>query len=159
MTACFRPLTLADLDTLETIEQRCFLFPWSRGQLAESVQHHSGWGCPAPASPALMGYAFSMTVLDEMHLLNLVIDRPWQRHGWGHQLLDHVLKTARQQGILSVLLEVRASNEAARRLYQSARFEVVGLRRGYYATHQPMLREDALVMRRLLFPEPDHILR
>jgi ribosomal-protein-alanine N-acetyltransferase len=34
-----------------------------------------------------------------------------------------------------VLLEVRASNQAALQLYRSVGFEEVGLRRGYYQVH------------------------
>jgi [ribosomal protein S18]-alanine N-acetyltransferase len=43
-----------------------------------------------------------------------------------------------------VWLEVRPSNAAARRLYESRGFQLIGRRRGYYRA--PV--EDALVMRR-----------
>lgn len=99
-----------------------------------------------------MGYAFCMNVLEEVHLLNLVIDLPWQGQGWGRFLLDNVQHSARQRGAHSLLLEVRASNEAARHLYLTNQFEIIGIRRGYYATDHPQCREDALVMRRELFP-------
>jgi ribosomal-protein-alanine N-acetyltransferase len=42
-------------------------------------------------------------------------------------------------------LEVRASNERARRLYARRGFAEVGLRRGYYPAAQGR-REDAVVM-------------
>lgn len=93
-----------------------------------------------------------MNVLEEVHLLNLVIDLPWQGQGWGRHLLKSVQQSAQHQGAHSLLLEVRASNEAARHLYLNNQFEIIGIRRGYYATDHPKCREDALVMRRKLFP-------
>lgn len=51
----------------------------------------------------------------------------------------------RRQDAESVLLEVRASNEAALRLYSSLGFERVGLRRQYYPDG-----EDAVLMTLLL---------
>jgi [ribosomal protein S18]-alanine N-acetyltransferase len=49
-------------------------------------------------------------------------------------------------------LEVRPSNTAAARLYHSLGFEQVGIRRGYYQATAG--REDAQVLRRVLYPEP-----
>ena len=43
-----------------------------------------------------------------------------------------------------MLLEVRADNQPAHRLYESEGFTVVGLRRGYY----PVSGADAHLMRR-----------
>jgi len=48
-----------------------------------------------------------------------------------------------------VWLEVRRSNESALRLYEREGFELVRVRKGYYPP-----REDALIMRKLLVPEP-----
>jgi ribosomal-protein-alanine N-acetyltransferase len=52
-------------------------------------------------------------------------------------------------------LEVRPSNTAAGRLYLSLGFEQVGIRRGYYQA--TMGREDAQVLRRILYPEPKSV--
>jgi ribosomal-protein-alanine N-acetyltransferase len=61
-------------------------------------------------------------------------------------LLDRVVDTAMESGARALYLEVRESNVAARALYQSRRFDIVGRRRGYY--QRPA--EDALVLRRSL---------
>ncbi|MGL5866091.1 MAG: ribosomal protein S18-alanine N-acetyltransferase [Dermatophilaceae bacterium] len=63
--------------------------------------------------------------------------------GLGRVLVDEVVRRARARAVSSVVLEVRADNAAARRLYESVGFEVVSVRRGYY---QPE-RVDALVLR------------
>lgn len=148
MTPAFalRPLVMGDLAQVENMEQRCFSTPWSRGQLIESLHRHHHLGILVEP---LIGYAFFMTLLEEIHLLNLVVDPPWQGQGWGKKLLDAVIDQAKTQGAQSLLLEVRASNEAAKGLYQQAHFDVIGIRRGYYVSAQ-QTREDALVMRRML---------
>ena len=50
-------------------------------------------------------------------------------------------------------LEVRASNERARRLYRRRGFAEAGLRRGYYPAPQGT-REDAVVMSLKVTAEP-----
>jgi ribosomal-protein-alanine N-acetyltransferase len=49
----------------------------------------------------------------------------------------------RRRGALNMYLEVRESNDAARRLYASRGFLEIGRRRGYY--RRPA--EDAIVLR------------
>ena len=62
--------------------------------------------------------------------------------------MDHLLERGRAAGMTDAFLEVRPSNTAAIRLYQSMGFEHVGIRRGYYQAVGG--REDAAVLRRRL---------
>ena len=61
-------------------------------------------------------------------------------------LLDRILQAAASFGTRSVFLEVRESNVAARKLYESRGFAVAGSRKQYH--RKPA--EDAIVMRRAL---------
>jgi ribosomal-protein-alanine N-acetyltransferase len=67
-----------------------------------------------------------------------------QGQGIGDRLLGALLEEAARRSCTEILLEVRADNAAAQRLYARHGFERIGLRRGYY---QPG-RVDALVLRR-----------
>jgi ribosomal-protein-alanine N-acetyltransferase len=58
------------------------------------------------------------------------------------RLLNRVLAYARDQSISRVTLEVRKSNLAAQKLYESMGFVTTGLRKGYYSDDG----EDALAM-------------
>ena len=60
-------------------------------------------------------------------------------HMWGQM---RVLEVGRELGARRATLEVRASNEGARRLYERMGFHVAGIRRDYYTN--PV--EDALVL-------------
>ncbi len=61
-------------------------------------------------------------------------------------MLERLLEEAARVGARMVRLEVRERNLVARRLYESAGFEVVGLRRSYYAK----TGEPAVVMTQVL---------
>jgi ribosomal-protein-alanine N-acetyltransferase len=61
-------------------------------------------------------------------------------------MLDHLYEEAYLRGSRMIVLEVRASNAGAARLYERNGFVPGGIRRNYYS--RP--REDAIVMVRLL---------
>lgn len=63
--------------------------------------------------------------------------------GLGGRILDHLLARARERGCESVMLEVRADNDAAQALYASRGFVQVNVRPRYY---QPE-GVDALILR------------
>jgi ribosomal-protein-alanine N-acetyltransferase len=69
-----------------------------------------------------------------------------QGEGLGRYLLDRAAQRAREQGMLSILLEVRPSNERALHVYKQYGFAEIGRRKGYYPAHEGR-REDAIVMR------------
>ncbi len=55
-----------------------------------------------------------------------------------------LVEELRKRGSHSLTLEVRASNDAAIRLYRLLDFQEVGLRKNYYRNP----REDALILRK-----------
>ena len=65
----------------------------------------------------------------EVHTIG--VDPAFQGHGIGRALLRGLLAVADAQRA-AVFLEVRTDNDAARALYESEGFAVVGLRRRYY---------------------------
>lgn len=141
--ASVRPMGEADLDRVATLESEIYPFPWSWRNFADSL--NAGYSCWLyHYGEHVIGYVVVMVTGDEGHLLNLSVARDWQGHGWGRKLLLHVLDTARQYGVASLFLEVRPSNHIARRLYESAGFNEIGLRRAYYPAENG--REDAIVM-------------
>lgn len=141
-----RALTHADLDAVMDIEPLAYPFPWSRGNVADSLGGvHRARGLVDPDG-RLVAYAFAMPGVEEWHLLNLTVLPSLQGRGLGRDLLDDLVDQARRDGSARIWLEVRASNERARRLYERYGFQAVGLRRGYYPAG-PGRREDAVVMR------------
>ncbi len=79
-------------------------------------------------------------------VMTLAVRPPGRGTGLGRRLLGDLIERAMGRGAMSLLLEVRADNVPARRLYESSGFEVVDVRRRYYQPDDV----DALVLRRRL---------
>ncbi len=139
-------LTVLDVSRVLDMERRCHLFPWTERMIRDSLEGEH-LNLASFQDDQLVGYAFMMNAVGEMHLLSLTIDLPWQGRGWGRHLLEAVMERARTLECHSLFLEVRAGNVRARTLYERTGFQVVGVRRGYYPDMAG--REDALVMRAL----------
>lgn len=136
-------MQMADLDNIMAIEPTIYPYPWSRGNFSDSL--NAGYSCwVVEQNRRMVGYAVLMLVLDEAHLLNLSVAARHQGQGFGHALLEHMLHTARRHGALNIFLEVRPSNRAAVKLYESLGFNEMAIRRGYYPAREG--REDAVLM-------------
>lgn len=142
----FAPMTSADLDAVWALECEVFPYPWSRANFADSLA--SGYDCWTlrDVEGAVAGYFLLMYALDEAHLLDVALTRPLHGRGLGRLLLDQIALRCREQGMASILLEVRPSNLRALSVYQRYGYEQIGRRKGYYPA-QPGQREDAIVMR------------
>lgn len=95
------------------------------------------------------GFVAARLNVDELHINNIGVRVEHRRKGLGGMLLASALERGAALGALASVLEVRASNIAAQKLYGRAGFEVAGRRRGYYKN--PF--EDALIMTRALDAE------
>ncbi len=136
-------MTAADLDAVVEIEQSIYPHPWTRSNFSDSLA--AGYQCSiVECGGKIAGYSVVMIAPEEAHLLNLSIAPPWQRRGFGREVLDFVLRLARERGAHQVLLEVRPSNEVARALYAAAGFSEIARRRDYYPAGAG--REDAVVL-------------
>ncbi|WP_073259212.1 ribosomal protein S18-alanine N-acetyltransferase [Cryptosporangium aurantiacum] len=118
---------------------------WSPGMFwSELAQVATRWYRVALDGEELVGYAgLCVYGPEEAWVQNIAVRRDRQGHGLGRRLLDELLDEAVRRGAQQVLLEVRADNGPAQRLYARRGFEAIGLRRGYY---QPS-GADAVVMR------------
>lgn len=143
-----RDMEYPDIWEVMRIEESIYPWPWSAGNFADSLD--SGYVCKvAVRMGELVGYAVLMPAVDEAHLLTIGIAAKHQRRGLGRELLEKMIKMAREAGIHRVILEVRPSNTAALALYRKCGFNQIGLRRGYYPAHN-YTREDAIVMELVL---------
>jgi ribosomal-protein-alanine N-acetyltransferase len=140
------PMAVADVDDVLALEQSVFPHPWSRANFLDSLASgYDAWVLREQGG-ALAGYFLLMYAVDEAHLLDVALAAPRQRAGLGRYLLDRATARARQQGMESMLLEVRPSNLRALAVYRAYGFAEIGRRKGYYPAHEGQ-REDAIVMR------------
>jgi ribosomal-protein-alanine N-acetyltransferase len=133
-----------DLEGVLEVESESFTNPWTREMYAWELQNRSVCHIfvVRTSDCAVAGFCAFWLVFDEIHINNLAMRPSFRAQGIGTALLHHVLAEARQLGARRATLEVRASNEGARRLYERLGFYVAGTRRNYYSN--PV--EDALIL-------------
>jgi ribosomal-protein-alanine N-acetyltransferase len=145
----FRKAELSDLPTICAIERASHPHPWSIQALEPEFTHPwSRFRLAILRDPLhqypdeIMGYCLSWLMPAELHILNLAVLPAYRRKGVARRALLDTLQIARQAGVEEILLEVRASNQAAIALYQGFGFYQIGLRKKYY--DKPV--EDAWVL-------------
>ncbi len=139
----WRPMCATDLDQVMSIEPTLYSHPWTRGNFDDSLK--AGYSCwVAEREATIVGYGVLMIGFREAHLLNVSVAVDWQRQGLGRALLEKFVELARRNDTVQLLLEVRPSNEGARRLYAGFGFREISVRRGYYPAGGG--REDAILM-------------
>jgi ribosomal-protein-alanine N-acetyltransferase len=136
-----------DLESIHAIECASFGDPWSLEGFRDLIDHpRARMEVACGGNGELLGYAVAWYVADESEIANLAVAPRARRRGVGTLLLDRILRAAAEFGAKTVFLEVRESNEEARKLYESREFAIAGRRVKYY--RRP--NEDALIMRRKL---------
>lgn len=136
-------LQSADLAAAFAIEQRAHAFPWSEKTFA-SNQGERYLNLRLDVDGTMAAFAITQVVLDEATLFNIAVDPAFQRRGLGRALLLHLIEALETRGVLTLWLEVRDSNHAARALYERLGFNEATIRRNYYPTSDG--REDAIIM-------------
>jgi ribosomal-protein-alanine N-acetyltransferase len=147
------PMRLDDLEEVLTIERASFPHPWSRQAFVYELRENRVarlWvvRAEAEAEPPVVGYLCLWFIADEVHVTNLAVHPAHRQRGIGRYLLGSLLELYRQEGARRAALEVRPSNDSARRLYEAFGFRQVGLRKGYYFD----TGEDAVLMEASLAP-------
>ncbi|HUK55034.1 MAG TPA: ribosomal protein S18-alanine N-acetyltransferase [Nitrospiria bacterium] len=140
-----QPMTAADLDAVMRIEEASYTQPWKRSMFETDLRGNPFarfFVARDADAGAVTGYVCFWKVFAELHLMNLAVDPDRRRSGIGEELARWTLSWAGENGVRLITLEVRASNEAAKHLYDKLGFKRVGVRHNYY--RDP--REDALIM-------------
>nr|WP_121434536.1 ribosomal protein S18-alanine N-acetyltransferase [Actinomadura pelletieri] len=144
----------ADIAAVTVLERELFPEdPWSeeliRGELADQPRTRHYVVAERPDGE-IVGYAGLAAAGGQADVQTLGVRADQRGSGIGAALLTELLDEAIRRDSEAVFLEVRADNDAARRLYERFGFDEVGLRRRYY---QPS-NVDAIVMCRKLRPRP-----
>lgn len=139
-----RDMRAADLPQVLDIESASFATPWSSRTFLNLLRRpNAALFVAEDSTRRVLGYAVVWFAGPEGELGDVAVRRERRRTGIGSALVDRVLAEAADRGSTEVYLEVRESNEGARKMYGRLGFEVVGRRSSYYT--EPV--EDALLMR------------
>jgi [ribosomal protein S18]-alanine N-acetyltransferase len=146
MTVELRPMTEADLDAVQVLEEDLFApDTWTASMYRDELRRRdTRHYLVAENGAGVVGWAGLIAYDDEAHVSTIGVARDRQGEGLGAKLLDALLAEADRRRAPVVLLEVRADNERAIGLYRRRGFAEIGRRPRYY---QPS-GTDALVMKR-----------
>lgn len=142
-----RPMEEADVPDVLAVERAGYPHPWTDGIFRDCLR--AGYCCwVLEVEGRMIGHGVLSVAVGEAHILNVCVHPDWQAKGFGRRILERMLRLAREHEADTAFLEVRVSNTVAQRLYESAGFNEIGLRRGYYPAHKG--REDAVVYAKAL---------
>ena len=130
------------LDGMVALERECFSRPWSEQSFTSEMESADARVAVAVEGEELLGFAILHRMGYEAELFNIAVWPEKRGRGIGKALLDDVMNNARENDVESVFLEVRATNEPAKKMYEAAGFKVCGVRKNYY--DDPV--EDAILM-------------
>jgi ribosomal-protein-alanine N-acetyltransferase len=134
MTVELRELEWPDLPEVVALDQRIYgRDAWSpQSWWAELAGRPRRSYTVATDDGAIVGYGGIDSAGATADVMTIAVDPAQQGRGIGRRLLDHLTGQARATGAEALLLEVRADNATAQKLYLAAGFEHIQTRRNYY---------------------------
>ena len=113
--------------------------PWGEESFSGNVKNPFDFPVAAFTDGKMTGYGI-LRLLDDGEILLVGVEPGERRKGTGGKILDALLRKAPSG--TKIFLEVRDSNTAARKLYESRGFREISRRKKYYRDPE----EDAVIM-------------
>lgn len=143
-----REMKESDIMQLYALEKQCFCPSdrWSMEDIRKAHELEHFFVLVAEEAEKICGYCIVYAVMDSADIGKIAVDPKARKKGIAGRLLEQLWETCAKRGIKDVILEVRASNDAARCLYTKYGFETISLRKDYYK--EPL--EHGLTMQKKL---------
>lgn len=137
-----RDMVETDLDAIAGLEAAAFTDAWTSKSIHDTFCQKQAFIVTAENDGKVVGYCIVYFVLDEGEIARIAVDPSCRRQGVGRKILEQVSQICGDKGITRLLLDVRESNENARRFYLSHGFQEDGIRKNFYE----MPKENAILM-------------
>ena len=140
-----RPMTEEDIPAVDALEKAMFpVDAWPTEMFYDELRQRDtrAYYVAEASDGTVIGYAGLMCVLPIADVQTIAVDAAHEGAGTGSRLLATLIDEAKVRGADDVLLEVRADNPRAQRLYLWFGFEQIHVRPRYYRDGA-----DALIMR------------
>jgi [ribosomal protein S18]-alanine N-acetyltransferase len=146
MSRRIEPISPVMAGALSILHGACFREdPWDSSAIVGIMGIPGFFGWIAWEADQPVGFVLAFDLGEECEILSLGVLPKRRRAGWASALLASACAEAKQREAKSVVLEVAADNEAARRLYTARGFISVGWRPNYYRRSGRCV--DALILR------------
>lgn len=137
-----RPMTKDDVDAVYIVEENCFVDPWSKESIRKELKNNLARYLVAQLDNKIVGYVGVWFVVDEGHITNVAVHSDYRGKKIGDKLVKEMVELCKENNIIAMTLEVRASNTVAQNLYRKYGFKMGGIRKEYYSDN----KEDAIIM-------------
>lgn len=135
------PLKNEHIDEVYEIERLSYSNPWTKFGFYAEIRNPFSMPYVLTLDEKIAGYIVLWDYGESLHIANITVHPDFRRMGLGRYMIRFAKEKARELGMKAITLEVRKSNEPARRLYESEGFVAIGVIKGYY----PDNHEDAVV--------------
>ena len=140
-----RRALVSDIPGIMAIERASFIEPWDHETIVQSIEYFPTTCFVAEYRGEIMGFLIGAPQLVEEgyygHISNLAVADRCRRRGIGNLLLKRAEHQFLVEGARGIQLEVRESNEGARKFYKKMGYEEVFVFPWYYSNG-----ENAVVM-------------
>ena len=136
------PFTKDCIDDIFHITVLSFATAWSIDSFNNELNNKFAKYVVAKCDDKIIGYGGMWLIIDEAHITNIAVHPEFRRTGAASLILKNMVDICKLESVISMTLEVRDSNMAARNLYGKFGFISEGIRRKYYADN----KEDAIIM-------------
>lgn len=140
----FNKMTINDFYTISDNLLSDFDDFWNPDTLKQEIESNNSYFLVAKYENEIIGFAGIKIIFDEADLMNIVVKKSARNQHIGSLLLDNLLKYAKKNNILSIMLEVNEKNTPAILLYKKYGFEQISVRKNYYND------DDAIIMNKIL---------
>ncbi|MBR4903971.1 MAG: ribosomal protein S18-alanine N-acetyltransferase [Selenomonadaceae bacterium] len=138
----FRKMIPDDADAVAELELKCFAMPWSRADFLRENNNELAEYIVGELDKKIVAYAGAWVSFEQAEVMHVAVDPTLRGQGIGTILFGELIEAVKKRGATSITLEVRPSNIAAIKLYESFGLKSVGRRKNYYLDNN----EDALIM-------------
>ena len=98
---------------IAALEKICFSDPWSENSISSELSNQLSLWIVALDDDHVVGYIGSQSVLDGADMMNIAVHPNYRRIGGAQELVERLIMTLKEKGVVSLMLEVRASNGPA----------------------------------------------
>lgn len=137
-----RPMIIDDVDEVYIVEEDCFVDPWSKDSIRKELKNNLARYLVAQLDNKIVGYVGVWFVVDEGHITNVAVHSDYRGKKIGDRLVKEMVELCKENNLVAMTLEVRASNTVAQNLYRKYGFKMGGIRKEYYSDN----KEDAIIM-------------
>ena len=139
---------IENIDNIYKIDKTSSGYNWTKNMFLEELKNKNSFFKVLYVNNTIVGYIIYHIFIDESEILNIAIDKKFQRQQLGKYLLEETIKDLSKRNIKTIYLEVGETNIPAINLYLQFDFQQYNKRSNYYKN-----KETALLLKKILISD------